>query len=207
MATLSAKERSWGPNSCRLRLVCDRDAAIEAERLLCAKAKAGDRRALGELLRTHGPRLYRSVLLPRLGQRALAEEALATTYARVVERFEQFVWQDVGIYPWLRVIAFRVAIDHLRRHRRERLFQPEDLERTLEATQREEGERAERLEQQESRGRSTTGCRLAQSPQRALCAFDTPPDLWRGKTVSNAPLPSASALPPSTSCYTAPWPL
>jgi RNA polymerase sigma-70 factor (ECF subfamily) len=147
MAVLSAKGRSSVPNSCRLRLVCERDAAIEAERLLCAKAKAGDRRALGELLRTHGPRLYRSVLLPRLGQRAVAEEALATTYARVIERFDQFEWQEVGVYPWLRVIAFRVAIDQLRRQRRERLFQPEELERALDVAQREDGERAEHLEQ------------------------------------------------------------
>jgi RNA polymerase sigma-70 factor (ECF subfamily) len=149
MAVLAVKERSKVPISCRLRLVCERDAAIEAERLLCARAKEGDRRALGELLRTHGPRLYRSVLLPRLGQRAIAEEALATTYTRVIERFHQFEWQDVGVYPWLRVIAFRVAIDHLRRQRRERLFQPEDLERALEAAQHEDGERAELLERQD----------------------------------------------------------
>lgn len=127
----------------------DDESTLLAERELCAKAKAGDRRALGEILRMHGPRLYRSVLLPRLGQRSAAEEALATTYAKVVERFHQFEWQDVGVYPWLRVLAFRVAIDQLRSRKREQLFMPEDLERTHEANRRELEMSADELERQD----------------------------------------------------------
>ena len=46
---------------------------------LCLAAQGGDRKALGELLRRHGPRLYRAVLLPRLGSAAAAEEALSLT--------------------------------------------------------------------------------------------------------------------------------
>jgi RNA polymerase sigma-70 factor (ECF subfamily) len=141
--------RSNRPISCRLRVVRENEVALEAERRLCAQAQAGDRRALGEILRTYGPRLYRAVLLPRLGQRALAEEALATTYAKVVERFHQFEWQDVGVYPWLRVMAFRVAIDQLRRTQRERLFQPEDLERTVEASRIDAEQTADELERQD----------------------------------------------------------
>lgn len=109
-------------------------AELRHERKLCEQAQQGNREALGELLRRHGPRLYRSVLLPRLGSPAQAEEALSVTYLKVVERFEQFSWQDVGVYPWLRVIALRVALDHLRSGKRERLFQPQDLEAELEAT-------------------------------------------------------------------------
>jgi RNA polymerase sigma-70 factor (ECF subfamily) len=71
---------------------------------------------------------------------------LGITYGRVVERFTQFEWQDVGVYPWLRVIALRVAIDQLRREKRERLFEPEELERTLEAARRETESSAEALE-------------------------------------------------------------
>jgi RNA polymerase sigma factor (sigma-70 family) len=127
--------------------VSDADEALTRERELCLRAKAGDRQALGEILRCHGPRLYRSVLLPRLGRPAAAEEALATTYAKVVERFHQFEWQDVGIYPWLRVMAFRVAIDQLRRDKREQLFMPEDLERTVEAARHESNQSADELEQ------------------------------------------------------------
>ncbi|MGK3964898.1 RNA polymerase sigma factor [Sorangium sp. So ce118] len=108
---------------------------LEAERLQCERAAQGDRAALGQLLRRYGPALYRSVLLPRLGSDAAAQDALAETYARVVERFAQFQWQSCGIYPWLRVIALRIALDMLRARRREALFEPEDLQREIDAAE------------------------------------------------------------------------
>jgi RNA polymerase sigma-70 factor (ECF subfamily) len=111
-------------------------AELAKERALCERARAGDRGALGELLRTHGPRLFRAVLLPRLGSRAAAEEALSVTYLKVVERFDQFSWQAVGVYPWLRVVALRVALDQLRARKRETVFQPEDLEREIDQGER-----------------------------------------------------------------------
>jgi RNA polymerase sigma-70 factor (ECF subfamily) len=109
------------------------DPELEAERKLTQRAQSGDREALGSLLKRHGPRLYRSVLLPRLGSAAAAEDALGQTYLKVVERIAQFNWQGVGFYPWLRTIALHVAIDQLRRRKREALFEPQDLERELEA--------------------------------------------------------------------------
>jgi RNA polymerase sigma-70 factor (ECF subfamily) len=114
-----------------VRLVETLDPELEAERRLCEAAQGGDRQALGQLLRTHGPRLYRAVLVPRLGSRTLAEEALAITYAKIVESFDRFTWQNVGVYPWLRVVALRVALDLLRARKREVLFEPADLEREL----------------------------------------------------------------------------
>jgi RNA polymerase sigma factor (sigma-70 family) len=112
---------------------------LEAERSLCDRAHAGDRAALGQILRQHGPVLYRSVLLPRLGSDAAAQDALAETYARVVERFHQFAWQSTGVYPWLRVVALRIALDALRARRRETLFEPDDLEREIDASTRDFG--------------------------------------------------------------------
>jgi RNA polymerase sigma-70 factor (ECF subfamily) len=112
-------------------------AELAEEQKLCEQARAGNRAALGQLLRAHGPRLYRAVLLPRLGSKAAAEEALSVTYLKVVERFDQFSWQAVGVYPWLRVVALRVALDQLRARERESLFQPEDLEREIDAGERE----------------------------------------------------------------------
>lgn len=109
----------------------ERAIELERERSLAMRARDGDREALADLLRTHGPRLYRSVLLPRLGSRAAAEDALSLTYMKVVERIAQFSWQDVGFYPWLRSVGLHVAIDQLRKRKRESLFQPEDLEREL----------------------------------------------------------------------------
>lgn len=135
--------------SCRLRLVHAVVSTLPDERALCARAKDHDRQAMGELLRYFGPRLYRAVLLPRLGRKAAAEEALSITYSRIIERFHQFEWREVGVYPWMRVIALHVAIDLLRRERRERLFEPEDLERTLEAARRESDKTAEELERQD----------------------------------------------------------
>lgn len=104
-------------------------AELERERLLCERARSGDRSALAELLRQHGPRLYRSVLLPRLGSVSAAEEALSQTYVTVVERIGRFEWRGLGFYPWLRSVGWHVAIDQLRRRRKETLFEPSALER------------------------------------------------------------------------------
>jgi RNA polymerase sigma-70 factor (ECF subfamily) len=132
------------PEPCKVPTVDD-PAELAAERALVERAQAGDREALGALLRQHGPRLYRSVLLPRLGSTAAAEEGLSRTYMKVLERFDQFTWQAVGVYPWLRVVALRVALDLLRARKREVLFEPEDVERELDHAEREARE-AEALE-------------------------------------------------------------
>jgi RNA polymerase sigma factor (sigma-70 family) len=121
---------------CKVRRVDDA-AELDAERAWVERAQAGDRAALGALLRKHGPRLYRSVLLPRLGSTAAAEEALSRTYVKVLEHFDQFSWQAVGVYPWLRVVALRVALDLLRARKREVLFEPADVERELDHAERE----------------------------------------------------------------------
>jgi RNA polymerase sigma-70 factor (ECF subfamily) len=126
--------RAWGAGIVRRVAVARLDTALERE--LCERAKAGDRVALGKILRAYGPALYRSVLLPRLGSEAIAQDALAETYARVVERFDQYTWQDCGVYPWLRVVAMRIALDILRARKRETLFEPEDLAREIDRAER-----------------------------------------------------------------------
>jgi len=108
---------------------------LEAERLLVEKAQRGDRVAMGELLRKYGNALYASVLLPRLGSEAAAKDALGETYAKVVERIDRFTWQNVGFYPWLRTVALRVALDALRARKRTVLWEAEDLQREVDASQ------------------------------------------------------------------------
>ena len=130
----AAREPGW--QLCKVRRVDD-SAELDAERALVERAQAGERDALGAILRKHGPRLYRSILLPRLGSAATAEEALSRTYVKVIERFDQFTWHAVGVYPWLRVVALRVALDLLRSRKRELLFAPEDVERELDHVERE----------------------------------------------------------------------
>lgn len=107
------------------------EAELEAERQLVARAQAGDRTATGQLLKKHGPTLYRAVLLPRLGSEATAQDALSETYAKVVERIGQFKWQNVGFYPWLRTVALRVALDQLRSKKRVLLWESDDIEREI----------------------------------------------------------------------------
>ena len=131
---------------------------LEAERLICERARSGDRVAMGELLRKYGPILYRAVLLPRLGSEAVAQDALAETYARVVERFDRFQWQSCGFYPWLRVVGLRIALDILRSRRREMLFEPDDLQREIDAsetdlTSRGEAELCEKRDLADARAR------------------------------------------------------
>jgi RNA polymerase sigma-70 factor (ECF subfamily) len=75
--------------------------------------------------------------LPKLGSAAAAEEALSTVYLRVVERIAQFTWQNVGFYPWLRMVALRIALDQLRARKREVLFETADIEREIDASERE----------------------------------------------------------------------
>jgi RNA polymerase sigma-70 factor (ECF subfamily) len=112
-----------------------REDVLEWERALVERAQAGDRAALGELLHRHGPMLYRSVLLPRLGSEAAAKDALAECYAKVVERLDRFTWQNVGFYPWLRTVALRVALDALRARKRLVLWEAEDVEREVDESQ------------------------------------------------------------------------
>lgn len=126
--------RAWAPGGAAASLAAVTEQ--EQERAEVARAQAGDRRALAAILRRHGPTLYRSVLLPRLGSQVAAEEALAVTYAKVVEKLDRFTWQSVGIYPWLRVVAMRVALDMLRARRREIPVDTDDLSREIDRAER-----------------------------------------------------------------------
>jgi RNA polymerase sigma-70 factor (ECF subfamily) len=58
----------------------------------------------------------------------------------------QFSWQNVGFYPWLRRVGLHVAIDQLRKRKRETLFDPVDLERELD-TSSDDGQSTSALEQ------------------------------------------------------------
>jgi RNA polymerase sigma factor (sigma-70 family) len=98
------------------------------DQALVERAKAGDRNALTTLLTRYGPPVYRSVLLPRLGSEAAAQDALSETYAKVLTKLHLFEWQEKGFYPWFRTVAFNVALDHLRASKRLRLVSDDVLE-------------------------------------------------------------------------------
>lgn len=107
-------------------------ASVALERDRVRRAQAGDRQALGELLRQHGPALYRSLLLPRLGSAAAAEDALSETYTKVLRSLGSFEWRDeVGFYPWFRTIGLRVVLDQFRRRKKQLVWSDDDVTREL----------------------------------------------------------------------------
>lgn len=81
------------------------------EQTRIAQARAGDRRAFGELYDAYAPILYRRILLPRLGDPAAAEDALSETFRSAIENIHRFEGRDVSIYRWLSRIAHNKAMD------------------------------------------------------------------------------------------------
>jgi RNA polymerase sigma factor (sigma-70 family) len=67
--------------------------------------------AFARLFERFAEPLYRRVLLPRLGSRAAAEDALAETFRKAIERSEQFEERGQGIWGWLAAIAANQARD------------------------------------------------------------------------------------------------
>lgn len=71
----------------------------------------GDNAAFGELYRSYAGPLFARVLMPRLGNRSAAEDALAETFRTALERLHQFESRKVSIYFWLSRIAANKATD------------------------------------------------------------------------------------------------
>jgi len=93
-------------------------AHLEEERRAVERAQAGDSTALEPVLAGHAEALFSSVILPRLPERATAEDILKDTFVTAIERIEAFRFQDRSIFFWLRQIALNKVIDHHRRRGR-----------------------------------------------------------------------------------------
>lgn len=94
---------------------------IEEEERLVAEAQLGNLDAMRPILERYASPLYGTVILPRLGDAASAEEVLRDTLATAVEKIRRFTWQGKSIYPWLRQIAINKIFDlhrHTKRSRR-----------------------------------------------------------------------------------------
>jgi len=72
------------------------------------------------ILERYAQPLYGTVILPRLGDAASAEEVLRDTLATAVEKIKRFTWQGKSIYPWLRQIAINKVYDVHRQSKRSR---------------------------------------------------------------------------------------
>ncbi len=73
-----------------------------------------------QILERYAQPLYGTVILPRLGDAASAEEVLRDTLATAVEKIRRFTWQGKSIYPWLRQIAINKVYDVHRQSKRSR---------------------------------------------------------------------------------------
>jgi RNA polymerase sigma-70 factor (ECF subfamily) len=92
---------------------------VEEQRLV-EEAQAGHLDAMRPLLERYAQPLYGTVILPRLGDTATAEDVLRDTLATAVEKIGRFTWQGKSIYPWLRTIAINKVMDVHRQAKRSR---------------------------------------------------------------------------------------
>jgi RNA polymerase sigma-70 factor (ECF subfamily) len=81
------------------------------ERRQIAAARKGDRAAFAELYRRYAPELFRRVLMPRLGNRQAAEDALSETFRTFLERIDQYEDQGKSVWYWLARVAVNKATD------------------------------------------------------------------------------------------------
>jgi RNA polymerase sigma factor (sigma-70 family) len=93
---------------------------LEHEHRLVEEAQQGNLDAMRPLLERYASPLYGTVILPRLGDAASAEDVLRDTLATAVEKIRRFTWQGKSIYPWLRQIAINKVYDVHRQSRRSR---------------------------------------------------------------------------------------
>lgn len=87
---------------------------LDDERERIERAQAGDLDAMRPVLERYAQPLYQTVLLPRLGNAALAEEVLRDALSTAVVKLDRFTWQGRSIYPWLRQIALHKLMDRFR---------------------------------------------------------------------------------------------
>jgi RNA polymerase sigma-70 factor (ECF subfamily) len=81
------------------------------ERALVSRARTGDRGAFTEIYRAYAQAVFARVLLPKLGNREAAEDALAETFRTAFERIDGFESREVSLYFWLSRIATNKALD------------------------------------------------------------------------------------------------
>ncbi|HEU4734575.1 MAG TPA: RNA polymerase sigma factor [Kofleriaceae bacterium] len=93
---------------------------LEEEQRLVEEAQHGNLDAMRPILERYAQPLYGTVILPRLGDSASAEEVLRDTLATAVEKIRRFTWQGKSIYPWLRQIAINKVYDVHRQSKRSR---------------------------------------------------------------------------------------
>jgi RNA polymerase sigma-70 factor (ECF subfamily) len=159
---------------------------LEEEQRQVEQAQAGNLDAMRPILERYAQPLYGTVILPRLGDAATAEDVLRDTLATAVEKIGRFTWQGKSIYPWLRQIAINKVYDVHRQSKRSRKLadamvhevpQETDPEQQADAQLIADQERAahraridEAMGQLAERYRTAIELRLVQELSREECA-------------------------------------
>ena len=97
----------------------DSDAFRQWEREQLASAARGDRRAFDALYRAFAQPLFSQVLMPRLGDRSRAEDALSDTFRAMLENLEKFEGTETSVWFWLCRVAINKSNDIHRAHQRQ----------------------------------------------------------------------------------------
>ena len=93
--------------------------SLEEERVVLQRLNTGDRAAFATLYGWYGDRIYRQSILPRLGNRELAEDCLRDTWRTVLEKIGTFTLRDRSVFFWIHRIAVNKAMDVHRRRKRD----------------------------------------------------------------------------------------
>lgn len=88
--------------------------SIPDEQSLVARAKRGDREALGALWNALTPRIF-GYLINTMRDRTLAEDILQATWLKAITALPRFEKRGIGISAWLFVIARNECREHWRR--------------------------------------------------------------------------------------------
>lgn len=155
---------------------------LARERQAIERTRRGDVAAFAALYEAMAGPLFQRVLLPRLGRRDVAEEALGETFRLALERLGAYADRGASIFAWLATIAANVAMDVHRREARgsRALANLESLLGPLASPEVVLDERAERarleaqthavLAQINERYRRAIALRFFEARERADCA-------------------------------------
>lgn len=88
------------------------------DKTLVRMYRAGDDRALAELIRRYKDKVFTSILL-FVKDDVLAEDIFQDTYIKVIETLRRGKYSEEGKFlPWVLRIAYNLCVDHYRRTKR-----------------------------------------------------------------------------------------
>lgn len=95
---------------------------LDDEEQLLQRLQRGEQRAFRTLYDAFAQRLYRCIILPKLGLPDVAEDILRDTFLTAFEKIDRVRWQNRSLYYWLARIASNKVIDFHRANRRTERF-------------------------------------------------------------------------------------